>query len=157
MTHNLRRAVLEQGTETLTATGTRQDVNIVYDEEQVANQVERVEYVSNDSGDGYDSGSQTIILSLDSYGDSDEEAAPVGHHYPAYAKHGYSGGAHHGHQNWDKPQAANLSSNDDFTNDAGDPTSDDLIITADSSDDAVVYYDTVYETVRVPRGELVEE
>ena len=101
VTHNLRRAVLEQGTETLTATGTRQDVNIVYDEEQVANQVERVEYHSNDSGDGYDSGSQDIILSLDSYGDSDEEAAPAGH-YSAYAKHGYSGANHHGHANWDK-------------------------------------------------------
>jgi hypothetical protein len=140
----------------VTKTGVRQVTDTVYDLQQKERQVARRVLVSDDSGDGINSGAFTQELDLNSFGDSDQDddladnigyikAAKIGPE--AGAKFGYQG-PQAGHPSW---HGLEISSEDDATYDAGDATSDVLIISADSSADERIVYDTVLDTIRVPR------
>ena len=69
------------------------------------------------------------------------------HGAAAGAKYGYSG-LQAGHKSW---HGLEISSEDDATYSDGDATSDVLIITADSSADDQLVYDTVRDLIKVPR------
>lgn len=145
----------------VTKNGVRQVQRQYYDVENRERQVARYVVYSSDSGDGINSGPEDARLSLDSFGDSDVDndlADNIGYikaakHGPeAGAKFGYSGphpGAH-----WKEGQE--FSSEDDLTLSDGDATSDDLFVSADSSDDLRVVYDTVVDRVVVPRTETID-
>ena len=62
-------------------------------------------------------------------------------------KYGYTG-PQAGTKSW---HGLEISSEDDATYDDGDRTSDVLIVTADSSADDKIVYDTVHDLIKVPR------
>ena len=147
----------------VTKTGTRQVTQNYFDIEQRERQVARAVRYSDDSGDGIDSGAESRYLSLNSAGDSDIEndfadniayikAGKFGADSATAAAFGFSG--QHG-EHW-KGNPSEITSEDDVTLDAGDATSDDLYISADSSDDVHIVYDTVIDNIRVPRQRTVD-
>jgi hypothetical protein len=145
----------------VTEQGTRQVQRQYYDVENRERQVARYVLYSSDSGDGINSGSEDQRISLNSAGDSDVDndlADNIG--YIKAAKHGPEAGAKFGYTgphpgaHWKEGQ--HFSSEDDLTLSAGDATSDDLFVSADSSDDLRVVYDTVVDRVVVPRTETVD-
>jgi uncharacterized ParB-like nuclease family protein len=145
----------------VTKTGTRQETQNYFDIEQRERQVARAVYYSDDSGDGYDSGAESRYLSLNSEGDSDIDndfADNIG--AIKFAKFGADAGARFGFTGGDgehwKGNPSQITSEDDVTLSAGDATSDDLYISADSSADYHVVYDTVVDNIRVPRQRTVD-